>query len=112
LFQIPPGNHVNALRRPGLLPIIYDFFIERTKYEPDTDPDVYYYIDDLWTNPIPTIAEDAARGETTLGYRQLFYPVQSKGRRVGITVQKLASKEPFELQNFVILFNADQSSNN
>jgi hypothetical protein len=112
LFQVPPGDHVNSLRRPGLLPIIYDFFVERTKYDYDTDPEVYYYIDDLWTNPIPTFAEDEARADPTRGYKQLFYPVQTKGRRIALELRKLASKEAFELQNFVILFQADTSSNN
>ncbi len=105
LFQTPSGNHINALRQPGVTTTVNFIQLDRTKYSSDTDPNVTWYADDLWTTPI---ALPAPTGPVfripSKGYTTLVYAVQTVCQRVALKIQKLASAENFELQNITIIF--------
>lgn len=108
LFQIPPGNHVNALRRPDLTPVVYKIRIDRTKYSSDTDPSVNYFLDDLWTTPIGGgTPQTVPRAALPKGFSTLMYPIDTIAYRVAVEIFK-SDTQLFELQDLVIVFEADK----
>ena len=111
LFLVAPGDHVNYLRRPGLIPTIYDIIVERTTYPGDTDPNVVYFVNDLWTVPKPTRpAHDPSRDDPSVGYNTMVFNIHEKGKRISVEIDKLNSTDLFELQNLIIIWNADSGS--
>lgn len=105
LFMLPPGNHINALRRPGVIPTVDFIEITRSQYAADKDPDVFAFFDDLWTTPVSMVApSEPMFTAQTLGYRTLEYPVTRAAKRVALKLQKLASPDKFDLQNITIVF--------
>jgi hypothetical protein len=108
LFQVPPGNHVNILRRPGLTPVINAFVTERTVFANEPDPTVVYYLNDLWTTPLSTTPPNGpARDDQPKGYKTMVFPINTKGKRVALEVDKLGSTDLFELQNLTLIYNSD-----
>jgi len=111
LFLVPPGNHVNKLRRPGITPVLYAIHFDRTLFNGDTDPDFFYYADDLWSDPISSsIVEDPARRPLSKAYKTLEYPIDVVGQRFAWEVRKLASADNFELQTFSMIFSPDEGA--
>jgi hypothetical protein len=116
-FQVPPGNHVNALRRPGLLPIVYDYVLERTVYPGDVDPVSAFYLNDItymtggttYEIPVPP-PTDPTRDSASTGYKTMLFPIEQKGKRLAIEIDKFASKDLFELQNMIIRWSSDAGS--
>lgn len=113
LFMVPTGNHVNALRESGIIPEVYNFRVERTKFDNDEDPRTYFYTDDLWSNPFETLptSEDPARIDPTTGYKTSVYPVHRLAYRFAIKLTKAQSKDRFELQNLIIVWEPDSGDN-
>jgi hypothetical protein len=110
LFEVAPGNHINYLRRPGVLPNIYAIVIERTKFTGDSDPTVTYFLSDLWTSPItPPVANGPARENPPLGYSTLIYDINDVGKRIAVKIDK-SDTYLFELQNFSIIWDSDEGS--
>lgn len=108
LFLVPPGNHVNNLRRPGITPTIYGVSLDRLLFAGDTDPYMYYFKDDFWTDPIPPLQfEDPARRELSKQYKTMMWPINEAFQRLGVQFSKLASAELFEAQNLVLVFEPD-----
>jgi hypothetical protein len=101
----PPGNHINALRRPGVVPIVNWFEFSRTTFTSDADPTVFLYFDDIWTfaNAVSP-GEGPATTVQTRGYRTLRYAIQQAAKHVAFKLVKPASPDRFELQNITIAF--------
>ncbi len=111
LFQIPPGNHINALRRPGLVPIVNSLVIERSLFNGDIDPTLYYFQNDTWTYPIPSEpATLPSRDDEPRGYKTLIYEINKKARRFGFKVELLGSANKFELQNMAIIWDGNSGA--
>ncbi len=108
LFLVPPGNHVNKLRQPGITPVVYGFQYDRLLFAGDNDPQVYYYKDDFWSDPIePLQSEDPARRDLSKQYKTLWYGVDEVAQHFAVEISKLVSKELFEMENLIILFEPD-----
>ncbi len=111
LFQVPPGDHVNMLRRPGLTPILWGFIAERTVFGNEPDPTAFYFLNDTWTTPLPPAPPHGpARDDPPKGYKTLIYSIATKGRRVAFQLNKLGSVDRFELQNLALVFNSDSGA--
>lgn len=109
LLMTPPGNHVNALRRPGMDPIVYEIIVDRTKYASDTDPTCYAYFDDTWSTPIALgTAQDTPRSPLPKGYNTLVYPILDIAHRVALRIDKLASTDLCEIQDLRFVFEPDK----
>lgn len=109
LFRVPAGNHVNAKRVPDITPVIYSLRLDRTLFTGDTDPQVYLYFDDIWTQPIPAnVAEDPPRRPLSIGYKTLEYPIFQAAQRFGFTIDKgQFNADAFALQNAIVVFEPD-----
>lgn len=111
LFMVPPGNHVNRLRKPYLTPVLYGVMLERTFFAGETDPDFFYYLDDLWTNPIPNIdPQDPDRRQLSTAYSTTQYLIQEVCQRFAFELRKLNSSDLFELLTVAIMFTPDAGS--
>lgn len=107
LFQVVAGNHVNNLRKPGITPVIYNLSLDRLLFAADNDPQIYYYIDDLWTDPMQIDLEDPARINFPKQYKTCVGGIQKVGYRIAIDIVKLASTELFECMNLQIAWVPD-----
>lgn len=103
LFTVPPGNHVNQLRVGGITPVLHGFLYDRTLFPGDTDPFHYYYVDDFWTDPIAADSESIWR-QYSKAYKTMWIPIHTSGMRFAVKIQKIQSKELFEMQNLTLLF--------
>lgn len=111
LFQTVTGNHINTLRKPELVPVVYSFIIDRTTFDADIDPDLFYYSNDIFTTPIPTLPPAIpARDDEPLGYRTMIYGIQKKAKRIGIKVSLQPSPTRAEIQNISIIWNGDKGA--
>lgn len=108
MFRVPAGDHVNKLRGPYLTPILYSLIVDRTSFAGDTDPDIFVYMDDLWTTPQPTSSgSDPASRSQSLGYKTTEYGINQACQRAAFKFQKNGLNEGFELQQMQIVYNAD-----
>jgi hypothetical protein len=108
LFTIPAGNHVNLLRKPELTPCVYSFRAERTVIGSEDDPQLFFFLDDLWTDPItPFPMEDVSRRPPSKGYKSMVWPVNQVGYRVALQMQIANSVDPMEIQSLVIVWNPE-----
>ena len=106
MADLPPGNHVNTLATPGKFPVAEALVIERTRFSNDSDPHVFAYYDDFWTQPqMLGRPELAARRDDSKGYSTLVYNMNQIMQRVAFRFFKGANNERFELQSFFIKFN-------
>lgn len=109
LISVPVGNHVNSTRKPGLTgPVCHYIVLDRSLFPGDTDPSVYYFRDDFWTDPVQT--KDAVqpwRRPDSKAYRTLMYPVVRAGQRFAVKVQKVNSSELFELHTLSLIWNPE-----
>ncbi len=111
LFLVPAGNHVNKLRQPGVTPDVYGISLDRLIFAGDTDPNIYYFKDDFWTDPIsPVQYEDPARRELSKQYKTLIFGIHEVAQHVAVEILKLASAELFECQNLIIEFAPDKGA--
>lgn len=106
LMSIPPGNHVNALREPAMVPSTYAIVYDRTLYAGDTDPQIYWYLDDFWTDPIEgTYDEDPPRRPLSKAYKTLWcFTGGDVANKVGVKWFKPASDELVEFQRFGVIW--------
>lgn len=107
LFMVPPGNHVNSLRKPGITPTVYAISLDRLLFSGDTDPTIYYYIDDLWSDPLTLTLEDPARVPFPKQYKTCIGGVHEVAQHVAVEFVKLESEELFESQNLIVVWNPD-----
>lgn len=106
LMTNPEGNHVNALRNPGLATVAHEIRIDRTLFAGDQEAQVYYYLDDFWSNPkaAPT-AEDPARRRVSTAYATRVYPLGGVAcQRIAVKITKVNTTDLFEMQNLVVIF--------
>ena len=110
LFRVPPGNHVNQLRVPGAVPAAYELMIDRLQFTsadsvPDRDPDVFYFWDDLWTQPIQTQpVESPARRRESLAYRTMVFPLYNTGQRIAVMMRQQLSSQLVQICNLAMKF--------
>lgn len=108
LFMTPPGNHIHTLRRPGLIPVVHSMILDRTIYASDTEPDVYYFLNDIWTNAIPTVpSHTPTADDSSLGYKTMVFDIHQNAKRIAFRIRKPASSEFFDIQNFAISWHGD-----
>ena len=108
---IPGGNHVNLLRMPNLSGVVNQLTLERVLYPGDSDPKVFYYLDDLWAAPISTtILENPARRELSTGYKTSIAIVEKVCFRFTFHIQINASVRPFDLLGYIITWNPDNGA--
>lgn len=111
LMSIPPGNHYNALRRPGGTPVVQDLMVDRTVFPGDDDPLIFYFLDDFWTNPIqirPQEDDGPPRRNQSTSYKTLVLnDVNTVGRRVAVKMSKLSDILRFELHTLAVVWNPE-----
>jgi len=114
MFQqhiVPAGNHVNMLRMPNLSVVVNQLTLERILYPGDEDPKVYYYLDDLWSDPISTTnSYNPARRPQSTGYKTMVYPIEQDCFRFTFRIQGNQSVRPFDLLGYVITYNPDNGA--
>lgn len=110
LMQVPAGNHVNELRRPGLNPTVYSIRYNRSLYVSDDDPVVNYYLDDFWSDPLEGFGTNPARRNFSKAYKTVEIPVNLVCQRIALNFSKPASDQFFQLQNFAIIWNPDSGA--
>lgn len=111
LMTVPPGNHVNTLRKPQLSPCFYGFFVERMVFPGDTEPSYYYYLDDLWTDPRPGIYQsDPPRRPESTGYKTTYVSVNQVCKRAAVQITKLATAELFEIQSLIVSYTPESGA--
>ena len=105
LFGLPAGNHINALRKPDVVPKVSFAQIDRTAYTGDKDPEVFCYKDDAWTDPLPLPPGELPDFRVqSKGYVTYKYNVGDACQRIAFKIQKMDSPDRFELQNIFIAF--------
>jgi hypothetical protein len=108
LMLIPTGNHVNTYRRPALVPAIHGIRLDRTLYSSDVDPNVYYYKDDLWTDPILLgTSEEPARRAQSIGYRTHEWFPNDSAYRIALKFEVLTSTKPVKFHSFAVQWNPE-----
>lgn len=105
---VPAGNHVNERRVPGATPVVYGVEIDRVLFANDSDPDAYWYYDDLWTDPAQAgRVENPARRSLSKGFKTLFYTIHKAAQHFSARITKINSKELFEMMRFTVIWNPD-----
>jgi len=110
LLTIPAGNHVNALRKPALTPVVESLTLERTVYAGDSDPDIRIYVDDLWTTAHTLSGVPPTRRLESRGYKSLTYHVDSVGLRVAPEIEFPSNGFRQELISYAITFLPEQGA--
>lgn len=112
LHTVPPGNHVNTLRSPGLNPVVQYFVVERSLQPGDDDPQFYYYLDDFWSDPISAeFIDDPPRRNQSIAYKTMVIQVNDGAvHRFAFRVQRTNSTQPIELQNYTITYAPDSGT--
>lgn len=88
LFTVPPGNHLNALRKPMHIPTVHDVRIERLAFAGDENPDLYYYADDYYTDPINVeVLKDPTRKSQGKGFTTIYAPINKTMYRFALKIQ-------------------------
>lgn len=104
----PAGNHVNLLRVPNLTPVVNQLTLERILYNGDSDPDVFYYLDDIWTDPISVeVLNDPARRNLPIGYKTHIATFNEACFRFSFQIRINSSIRPFDLLGYTITWNPD-----
>lgn len=108
LITIPPGNHFNNLRKPAASPAAHAILMERSVFPGDGDPQVYFYRDDFWTDPIHTLNPNPPwRRPQSKAYRALSYNVNKAGKRFAVKIQKVNTRELFEMHSLALVWNPE-----
>lgn len=111
LHLIPPGNHVNQLRVPGLTPNVQYISIERTFIPGDDDPDIFYYKDDFWSDPISVdFTEDPARRGLSKAYKTIQAHINEVAYRFAFRMSKVNSGKNIEIQSYAIIWSPDSGA--
>jgi hypothetical protein len=107
-FQNPTGNHVNTYRMPSLNSTVHSVQFDRTMFPRATDPNVYCYFDDFWTNPIEQgIINPPPIREQSLGYQTSYVPVGQCCQHFAFRMSQYRSFGNFELQNFFVCWDPE-----
>lgn len=110
-MTVPPGNHVNALRAPAVTPTVYGVAIDRLLFAGDSDPQAYWYYDDLWTDPDMAVrSENPPRRTVSKGYKTLLYTIHRACQHFSARISKLNSTELFEIVRFTVIWDPDSGS--
>lgn len=105
---VPAGNHVNLLRLPNLTPVVNQLTFERLLYAGDNDPQIYYYLDDLWSDPINVdVLSDPARRNLSIGYKTHIATLNEACFRFSFRIQLNNSVRPFDLLGYAITWDPD-----
>jgi hypothetical protein len=103
LFRVPAGNHVNQLRVPRLNPTFIGAQLERTQFPGDIDPEVFWYSDDLWSDPRSFIdPQDPERRVQSKGYKTMILPANDAAHRVALKIWLLDVEHLLEITSFVL----------
>lgn len=105
---VPAGNHVNALRVPGATPTVYGVTVDRRTFSPDTDPDLFWYFDDIWTTPetadAPLVPQ---RRNPSLGFTTNHFTIHRVCQHFSLKLSKVSSTEEFELNRLTVIWDPD-----
>ena len=105
LFGLPAGNHINGLRKPDVVPKVSFIQVDRTSFQFDCDPNLFWYRDDAWTDPLPLPPGELPDFRVqSKGFVTYKYNVSDVAQHVAFKIEKLASDDRFELQNIFIAF--------
>ena len=108
-MTVPAGNHVNALRSPGLVPGVARARIELTRVAGDRTPQVYFAYDDFWTRPAESVSVHEPTGrEASLWYKTILAEADRLAHRVGLSVEVYNACTKIELHNITMSWNPDQ----
>jgi hypothetical protein len=104
----PAGNHVNLLRVPNLTPVVNQITLERVLHNGDSDPEVFYYLDDIWENPISVeVLNDPARRNLPTGYKTHIVTLNEACFRFSFQIRINNSVKPFDLLGYTITWDPD-----
>lgn len=111
LHMLPAGNHANKLRIPGLSAPVQYLSLERTMTPGDRDPDIYYYLDDFWSDPISALyVEDPSRRDISKGYKTMQAQINEVCYRFAFRVQSVLSVDIIELQSYAVIYDTDSGA--
>lgn len=107
LFSVPPGNHINALRKAAYNPVLAEIRYDRKNFTGDANPSVTYYTDDDYstagtagTNTIPS------RRNQSSGYTSLVVPVRTQCQRAAVKFTGSANSYGAEYYNLSFVWEA------
>jgi hypothetical protein len=87
LQQNPAGNHLNNLAVDSQVSDLNTMILERKVFDDEADPELVYYLDDTWTDPItPPAANGPPRREQSKGYKTLYFQVNTVCNRAAVTI--------------------------
>lgn len=111
LSSVPEGNHVNALRAPGLTGPLTRARLERTRYSNDVWPQVSFSLDDFWTDPVPAVELHIPTSrEPSKWYETLYADVDNVAARAGIELAVYESVTPIEFHNIALTWLPDSGA--
>ena len=103
LFTVPPGNHVNQLRGPKVTPVVQGITLERLSFAGDSNPEISYYADDLYTDPAAiTIIDPPERRAQSKGYQTMVASIDKAMYRIAVRFALISTFKPVEFLSFVI----------
>lgn len=114
LVRNATGDHVNQLREPGMVSVLYAIKLDKSPVNtPDTPPTLGYSLDDLtYANGttggqggINVLPEIPPRREQSTGYSTFWYMINQKCERVAATFSRTAANERFEAQVIAFVWN-------
>lgn len=110
LFSVPPGNHINALRKSAYNPIFHEVRFERKTFSGDAEPTVTYYVDDNYetAGTTGTVTEPTRRDQSH-GYKSLIVPVRTVAQRVAVKFNATTDKGA-EFHNLALVWNSEGGS--
>lgn len=103
---IPPGNHVNTVSRMHLTPVVHELHYDRLSFPGDTDPSIYWFRDDLWTDPIAALEIlTPERRKPSKAYQSNFININEVCQRFSWQIQKINDTQLFELPRYHVVYN-------
>lgn len=108
LMTVPAGNHVNTLRKLGLVPATVRVKFERTRIAGDVVPQVTLAYDDFWTREVPAAAVHEPTGrEPSKWYQTVLADTDRVSYRLGIGLAVYSSATAITIHNIGMTWNPD-----
>lgn len=109
-LRVPPGNHVNSLREPAMVPVSYLLQVNRTVYDYDAPVRCILYRDKLTHGEDLGVPRKAARHDVPDDYSVDIYDVWKVGKRVSVELREEAIPWPIEIQELSLSWTPDSGS--
>lgn len=109
-MRVPPGNHVNSLREPGMVPVNYFVQVNRTVFDNDAPVQCIVYRDKLSAGEALNPPRKPARHNPPDDFAADVYDVWKVGKRISIELREEAIPWPIEIQELIVSWTPDSGS--